>query len=254
VGRGLHLDRLGDDAAELSASTDIPARSQAEAARRHRGWTARTALARSLEVAREEGPRGLWFGVLAELCYRRLAVFELALDAPPPQLQAHVPITVVPLADIDDCSALQPELSHDEIARRLAAGHSCWLARTGDTVVATCWVASGELWSEYLGRRVPLAPGEACTYETLTTPSARGLNIGPALRGWVARDLHDRGYRRLLATVLAENAPAIRLVEKLGYRRVGTIGYAALGGWRRDFVRVRAGALAPGVGPVGEDR
>jgi GNAT superfamily N-acetyltransferase len=213
------------------------------------GWTARSALARTVEVAREEGPRALWFKVLGELFYRRLVVFELRLESDPPQPQPRIPIAVTPLgdADITDYSALHPTSDSREIACRLAAGHRCWLVRSGHELVASSWVARGRLWSAYLARWVPLAPGEACTYETFTAPTVRGLGIGPALRGRLARDLRDIGYRRLLATVGPENAPAIRLVEKLGYRRIGTIGYAGLGAWRRGFHRTYRGALAPGT-------
>jgi GNAT superfamily N-acetyltransferase len=239
------------------AARGIEPRSPVEAAEPSGdGWTARSAFARTFEVWREEGPRALWFKVLGELFYRRLAVFELPLGSDPPQLQARIPIAVAPLDDDDIAyySALHRKARDSEIASRLAAGHRCWLARGGDEVVASSWVAGGELWSAYLARNVPLAPGEACTYETFTAPAARGLGIGPALRGRLARDLRDSGYRRLLATVGPENAPAIRLVEKLGYRRIGTMGYAGLGGWRRPFCRARDGALPPGARPAEERR
>jgi hypothetical protein len=63
----------------------------------------------------------------------------------------------------------------------------------------------------------------------------------------MARELAASGHRRVLATIYPENRPGVRMVEKLGYRRIGTIGYVSLGPWRRDFCRIRPGALAPGA-------
>jgi RimJ/RimL family protein N-acetyltransferase len=59
------------------------------------------------------------------------------------------------------------------------------------------------------------------------------------MRAQVAHELRDGGCRRLLATIEPENTPAIRLVEKLGYRQIGTIGYLGFGSLRRDFCRAR---------------
>jgi ribosomal protein S18 acetylase RimI-like enzyme len=121
------------------------------------------------------------------------------------------------------------------------------VARGEDELLGACWVARGRLWSAYLRREIELGPYEALTYETYTTPSARGLGVGPELRAWVVNRLREDGFRRLLATVSPDNRSAVRLVEKLGYRRVGTIGYLGAGGRRRDFVRLRPGALPPGA-------
>jgi GNAT superfamily N-acetyltransferase len=211
-------------------------------------WTLRTAFSRFVEVAREEGARPLWFKVWGELCYRRLGLFELRLDSPVPQQPSRIPIAVAPLAvgQSAEYAALDPNSDPAEIGPRLAAGHSCFVARSGNEPVGSCWVAREALWSAYLRTNIELAGDEACTYETYTAPEARGRGVGPALRAEVARMLSEAGDRRLLATVHPENAPAIRLVEKLGYRRIGTIGYFGAGPWRKDFCRMRAGESRPG--------
>lgn len=211
-------------------------------------WTPRTAVSRFAEIAREDGARILWFRLWGELCYRRLGVFELPLAAPPPEVPARVPLAFAPLADGDAAEFASLGSSDPaETEARLAAGHGCFLARAGQELVGACWIARGELRSQYLGRRIELAPDEACSYETYTAPPARGQGVGPALRAWVAADLRDEGCTRLLATVDPDNAPAIRLVEKLGYRRIGTIGWLGVGPWRRAFCRMRAGARPPGL-------
>jgi GNAT superfamily N-acetyltransferase len=212
-------------------------------------WTLRAAASRFVEVGRDEGPRTVWFKVLAELCYRRLGIHELRLGGPIPQLEARIPIAVAPLAehDVDEYAALSPNSDPAQIGPRLAAGHACYVARGGSELVGSCWVARGTLWSDYLHTNIDLAGDEACTYETYTAPRARGRGIGAALRGEVARILGEAGDSRLLATVEPENAPAVRMVEKLGYRRIGTIGYFGVGSRRKHFCRMEAGESPPGA-------
>lgn len=195
-------------------------------------WPPRSALGRALEVIREQGPRALWFKLWGELLYRRVALFELALDARLPELAARVPLEMGPYVDgRDDAeyAELSPYSDHALTPERLASGHSLFVARSGGRLVGVCWVARGRLWSTYLRREIRLAPDEALTYETYTAESARGLGVGPALRAWVAGRLSEDGCRRLLAAVEPENRPAIRLVEKLGYRRIGTLAYLGAG-------------------------
>src|SRR5215211_524603 len=62
-------------------------------------WPPRSALGRALEVIREQGPRALWFKLWGELLYRRVALFELALDARLPELAARVPLEMGPYVD-----------------------------------------------------------------------------------------------------------------------------------------------------------
>lgn len=211
-------------------------------------WTPRTAASRFVEIAREHDARTLWFRVCGELCYRRLGLFELRLDVPPPDVPARMPLAFAPLAEADTADFATLRSSDPaETSGRLAAGHSCYLARAGEELVGACWVARGRLWSAYLGRHIDLAPDEACTYETYTDPLARGHGVGPALRAWVARELRQEGLSRLFATVDPDNAPAIRLVEKLGYRRIGTLGWLGVGARRTDFCRIRSDAEPPGA-------
>lgn len=215
-----------------------------------RDWTPRAALARAGELLREQGASTLWFKLLGETCYRRLGLFELALGddlpAPPPNVALELGPYVAE-RDSAEYAALSPYSDHALTARRLGEGHSLHVARGDGVLLGACWVARGQLDSAYLGRRIPLAAGEALTYETYTAPAARGRGVGPALRAWVARELAASGCRRLLATVDPDNRPAIRLVEKLGYRRIGTLAVLAVGPLRRDVDRVRAGERPPGT-------
>lgn len=207
-------------------------------------WTPRRALLRFVQVARRHGPAFLWFKVWGELVYRRLGLFELRHGDSLPDVEAKVPVVQsewTSPADADGAGSV-PTVAPDEFLRRLQAGHRCFVAHRDGELVSSSWIARGSMPSSYLRTDIALSPDEACSYETYTAPVARGLAIGPALRAQAARALLDDGCRRLLATISLENPSGIRLVEKLGYRRIGTIGYLGRGWLRWDFCRVRAGA------------
>jgi ribosomal protein S18 acetylase RimI-like enzyme len=98
----------------------------------------------------------------------------------------------------------------------------------------------------YLGGEVALAPDETCSFETWTDPARRGRGIGPALRAAVAARLAAEGNSRLLAMIYPENTPAIRLVEKLDYQRIGTVVALGPEGRRRLWLRMRPRRRRPG--------
>lgn len=203
-----------------------------------------------MEVTREEGPRALWFKLLGETVYRRLILFELALRDPAPLHTARVGLTMGLLDpdQVEEYLAFRPDDGADAVLARLRGGHRCFVSRLDGRLVHTSWTARERMWSWYLERDIPLSEDETCTYDSFTEPSVRGLGIGSAQRAYMASHLREEGFRRLLSTIYPENRPSLRMVEKLGYRRIGLIGYASVGPWRRDFCRMRDGALAPGAG------
>ncbi len=64
--------------------------------------------------------------------------------------------------------------------------------------------------------------------------SARGMGIGTALMRKAERQARSMGKRSMSLGVIGENAGAIRLYERLGYRTTRT--------WRGFFVRLAAGS------------
>lgn len=216
-----------------------------------RRLTARAAARRFVEIAREEGARGLWFKLLGETVYRRLALFELLCrhDAPAFPAPESLRIGLLDTSAVDEYLVLRPDSDPKEVLGRLRGEDLCFASWLDGRLVHVSWIARVRMWSWYLGRDIPLAGDEACTYGTFTDPVARGRGIGAAQRAYMVDHLRDAGYRRLLATIYPENQTGIALVEKVGYRRIGMIGYVSVGSWRLDFCRMRDGARAPGAGP-----
>jgi len=58
-------------------------------------------------------------------------------------------------------------------------------------------------------------------YSIAVAPEARGRGVGEALVGAVERTARAHGCKRLRLEVRQDNAGAIRLYERLGYRRFG---------------------------------
>ena len=117
-------------------------------------------------------------------------------------------------------------------------------------MVYASWTATGRALIDYLATEIPLAPDEVYSYEALTSPHVRGLNIAPALYSRIMRHFRDAGYRRVVKAIMPENIPAFRANEKVAARPFGVMGYVKVGLWRRDFCRVRRGSLPPGETPA----
>jgi GNAT superfamily N-acetyltransferase len=212
-------------------------------------WTPRTAARRAIEVAREEGYHSLFFKILDETVYRRLALFELDLTGFNAVIEDRASVTLGILGEehAGEYAALRPGGDPVEFRARLVDGHRCYAARYQGELTHVTWVAFERLWIPFLEYRIALAPDEACVYGVFTAPSARQQGIGSILGGYAARDSARKGYRRLLSLPGPQNRASIRLFEKLGYRRIGALGYVRLGPRRRHFCRTKRDARPPGI-------
>ena len=208
-----------------------------------RRWTPRSAARRFVQVAREEGPRRLWLKAWGELGYRRLVLVELAAGVPAiaPVGDGGEGLDVGELRDDED--PVRPGAPDEHVPVRLAAGHSCFVARRAGVVVASCWVARGALRSDHLGLELPLQPGEALIYEVYTAPAGRRQGVATTMQAWVASSLRAGGVDRVLALVDPENDEGLALFTRLGFRRAGTVRSAGLGR-RRYAIRWSASGLA----------
>lgn len=135
--------------------------------------------------------------------------------------------------DLDALAALEEaSFDGDRLSRAQYRRH---LDSDSALVLAASAKAHGLLGSAVLFFRKGSAV--ARLYSLATRREARGRGVGGALLDAVAGQAHRRGCHALRLEVRADNAAAIRLYEKHGYRRTGRLAaYYEDGtdGWRYE--------------------
>lgn len=126
------------------------------------------------------------------------------------------------LSDLDDLVALEDAtFDSDRMSRAQYRRHL-------DSESARVLVASAN-HRRFLGTAVVFfrkGSRVARLYSLASRPEARGKGVGSALLAGVERAARRRGCRELRLEVRTDNADAIRLYERLGYRRFARIdGY-----------------------------
>jgi L-amino acid N-acyltransferase YncA len=118
-----------------------------------------------------------------------------------------------------------------EIAERIAAAEFPFLVAELDGRVVG-WAAM----SEYSGRGVYAGVAECSVY---VDRAARGRGIGSALLAELADAAAEGGFHKLIGKLFTTNEPSIRLVERCGFRVVGThLRHGTLDGEWRDVILV----------------
>jgi GNAT superfamily N-acetyltransferase len=191
-------------------------------------------IERVSRVWREEGLHGIWFGLLAKTVYRRLELVELDLTVSPSLAEVPFPLEFGFVTHEDT----------SEARRRLARGDRCFAAWSGSEIVSTRWLAEERGYIAYLDRWLALGQKDVYLYEAYTHPAHRGHGVSAAAFTRLVHVLAAEGRQRVVAAVLSENHAGRRAYEKVGYRRIGSVGYVKLGPWRRHFLRTHRRELA----------
>ncbi len=196
-------------------------------------------LRRAAQILREEGLLTLWFRILGETVYRRLLLLERTLDKPLPSFRPRGPVETRWLRPEEAAAyaSFCGTLSEAEVARRLSEGHRCWIAEAEGRIVHGRWVASSRAWIEYLKLDLPLAPGEAYSYQAYTAPELRGRNLATAAQAAVLGVLKEEGFQRVFLCLQPDRAIAFLPPVKNGFIPVAWLGWVRLGPWRRVFRR-----------------
>jgi len=172
---------------------------------------------------------------------KRLIVPCKSLDGALLTYQARIPLDIELLPsdveEVEDCLAHIPPEHRFDVARRIQHGDRCCVARHAGQIVYVTWIAFGACYSYALDREYKLTQEDAYLYSAYTLPEFRGNGIHPAAHCHIARLLKDWGYRWLLCFIEPENTAAMRLPDKLGYEKIGVIGFVEVFGFRRYFHR-----------------
>jgi len=120
------------------------------------------------------------------------------------------------LADLDALVALeQASFTTDHLSRRQYRQHLC-----SPTAIVLAAFESAAL----LGKAIVFLRGDtdiARLYSIAVADAARGIGLGATLLAAAERAARSRGARRMRLEVRQDNAAAIRLYERRGYRRFG---------------------------------
>jgi hypothetical protein len=133
------------------------------------------------------------------------------------------------------------------IARRLARGEICFLAKAGARIVHYNWISFG--WKESLaGRVIVLAKDAAYCGGAYTAEGWRGLAIHTEVNAAMLRFLRDHGYRRAYTFVHADNRSSRKTMQRLGWKRSGVMAAFTPKGAAQARIWRLAGTLDPFVG------
>ncbi|MGH8161997.1 MAG: GNAT family N-acetyltransferase [Gammaproteobacteria bacterium] len=188
--------------------------------------------------------RRLFFPIRRQLWY--------ALDISGPSTASFAPSSGIEVlrCDSDSVAAVPRSIRTGALRslRRLMHGEAqLWIARTGETAMASVWVFRGRTPAVAApGGWLSLPPGHACLQDAVTAAQCRGRGIAPDLWVRVAGKLASEGVETVLLQIDERNRPAIRAAEKAGFRPLATMEWER--GWLRSRVRLsgRNGMKAPG--------
>jgi ribosomal protein S18 acetylase RimI-like enzyme len=155
--------------------------------------------------------------------YRRVVVLSRPMSDPLPQIDPPFPIEIANLQekDLPDYQRFRPEQRPRFIQKRIANGDQCFLVRFQGRILHSGWVATKRKFEPYLRCTLILQPDEIFLYDHYTHPSFRGNGLAQARDIFVLRHYRQKGYRRSLAVVAAENKPAFRPFDAIGYLPIG---------------------------------
>jgi L-amino acid N-acyltransferase YncA len=118
-----------------------------------------------------------------------------------------------------------------EIAERIGLERYPFLVAELDGQVAG-WAAA----SAYSGRDVYAGVAECSVY---VNPELRGRGLGTALLAALADEAARRGFHKLIGKLFSANEASMRLIERGGFRVVGThLRHGTLDGEWRDVILV----------------
>jgi GNAT superfamily N-acetyltransferase len=183
------------------------------------------------------GVRRLAPSLLRWVVRREFVVFARDLLVLSPDEASDPSMRWTDLSAHDTASLLEIDSALDEtdLARRQREGQYCRLGWAGARLAHYRWDTLRPAYLPYLDRWYQPQPGDVLTTWLYTTPDQRGRGVQRASHADLREQALARGCRRSLGIVAVWNVPSLRTNDHTGRVRVGTVGYVALGPWRRYF-------------------
>jgi GNAT superfamily N-acetyltransferase len=124
------------------------------------------------------------------------------------------------------------------LLRRFAEGQRCYVAKSEGRIVSGNWVFEKEWKQDDLGRQFKLADNELYYDGAFTLPEFRGKGIMPYLKTQSISDMktHSQHKTRALAFILVSNKASLRSTAKVGFERVGRVGWIEILGIRVHYL------------------
>lgn len=130
----------------------------------------------------------------------------------------------------DLLAGCDPGRSAETLLERFRRGHACFAVSGRDGRPAhTRWVTTEPPYIPEVRRHLLLAPGDAYFYDGFTRPDARGRGLDGIARCAIFRALRDRGFRRAVSYVRADNPVGLRAAGRW-QQPVGRVRYLRLAG------------------------
>jgi hypothetical protein len=211
----------------------------------------RTTLDEVRAAFQRGGARTVAIKALQELgLYRRLDLVDVPLAPKPMRGEASRDGLVAreleaTASDLAAYARFRPDVPAGQAAERLRRGERCYLVDENGEILSAVWTTPAPVRLEYLECTVQIAPPDVYGYDSFTLASRRGEDLATLRSELMKATVRREGWRRLIATQLAENVSQGRRAARFGYRRLGVIGWYGVGSWRRLFVRVDDDADPP---------
>lgn len=159
----------------------------------------------------------------------KIFAFEKSLPANI-KMEAKVEVEVR-VAQKVDISKLADKFGARGMKEGIRRGHLCFVADVGGEIVHYKWVAFDEAYVSELRRNIHIDSDSAYIYSTYTVPDYRGFGLDPKVTAKVFDYLSEKGIRKVYILVQHSNLPSLRVMEKLGYRKMGEINFTQVLGF-----------------------
>lgn len=118
------------------------------------------------------------------------------------------------------------------------SNNHCYVAKREGRVVAATWSSRGPTCQvKELGRELGIPAQETYGWGTYCAPKYRGLNVVPRLVSHAISELaRNHGKTACVGIVVTSNSRMLRAMGKLGFRKVGRIGYLQVGTFRLHYL------------------